>query len=130
MRISKNSQENTCVGVPFRVFFCVFCNFFTNIIFYRTPPVTVSRLNLSNFSNSNPNSGRSLFINYINPIGSWGPKPNNKIITSITSSLSFLLELPKAYSKDQSQKKNCPCKCVLKLEGKICALIKTLHRFW
>ena len=35
------------------------------------------------------NSGRSLFINHINPIGSWGPKPNNKIITSIKSSLSF-----------------------------------------
>ena len=82
------------------------CDFFTNIFFYRTPPVAVSSLNLFNLSNSKPNSGRSLFINYVNPIGPWGPKPNNKIITSITSDLSFVLELPKAYYKDTLRKTN------------------------
>ena len=50
---------------PTQVFLCEFCNFFRNILFYRGLPVAVSRFNFSNFSNSNPNSGRSLFINYL-----------------------------------------------------------------
>ena len=79
--------------------------FFTNIFFYGAPLVAVSRWILSNISNSNLNSIRSLFINYINPNGTWGPKPNNKIVTSKTSSLSFVLEPPKAYSKDSLRKK-------------------------
>ena len=115
---------------PTQVFFCEFCDVFTNIVFYRAPPVAVSRLNLSNFWNLNPNSGRSLFINYINPIEPWGPKPNNKIIISITGSLSFELELPKAYSKDKLRKKKCHPKCLLKCEGKIWIFIKILRRFW
>ena len=129
--ISKNSQKNICVGASFltQVIFCEFCDSFTNIFFYTAPPVAVSRLNLSNFSDSNPNSGRSLFINYINPIGPWGSKPSNKIITSIISSLNFVLELPNTHSKDNSRKKKCPCKCLLKCEGKIWAFIKILHRF-
>ena len=114
---------------PTQVFFCEFCDIFTNIFFYGAPPVAASRINLSNISNSKPNSGRSLFINYINPIGPWGPKPNNKIITSITSSLSFVLELPKAYSKDKLREKKCTCKYLLKCEGEIRDLIKILHRF-
>ena len=65
-----------------------------SIFIYKASSAAISRLNLSSFSNSNPNSGRYLFLNYINPIGSWGPKPNDKTITSITSSLSFVLELP------------------------------------
>ena len=49
--------------------------------------MAASVLIFSIFSNSNENSGRSLFINYINPIEFRGPKPNNKVIKSITSSL-------------------------------------------
>ena len=55
-------------------------------------------------------------------------KFSNKLIKT-TSSLSFVLELPKAYSKGNLQKKKCPCKCLLKCEGKISAFIKILHRF-
>ena len=55
-------------------------------------------------------------------------KPNNKI-TSLTSSLSFVLELSKAYSKENLWKKKCPCKCLLECEGKILVFIKILHCF-
>ena len=131
LRMFKNSQENICFGASFRYkrlqrrcFYVNFAIFFTNIFFYSAPPVAVSRLNLSNYSNSIPYSGRSLFINYINFIVPGGPKPNTKIITSITSSSSFVLKLPKAYSKDNLRKKKCPCKCLLKCEVKIWILSK------
>ena len=65
----------------------------------------------------------------INPIGPWGPEPNNKIITNRTSSLRFASELPKVYSKENLRNKECPCKCLLKFEGKIWAFIKILHKF-
>ena len=109
--INKHSQflEADKKETPTQMFFCEFCDFFTNISFYRAPPV---------------------FLSYTNPIGLWGPKPNNKIIASIISSLSFVLELPKTYSKDNLQKKKCPCKCLLKCVDKIWAFIKILHRFW
>ena len=45
---------------PVQMFFGEFSDFFRNIFF------------------SNRTSGRSMFINYIDPIGPWGPKPNNK----------------------------------------------------
>ena len=40
-------------------------------------------------------------------------------MTSIANTLRFVLELPKAYSKDNLLKKKCPCKCLLKCEDKI-----------
>ena len=115
---------------PLQVFFYEFWEFFTNIFFYRAPPLAASGLNLFIFLNSNTNSSRSLFINYINPNSSWGPKLNNEIIISITSSLSFVLELSKAYSKENLRKKTCPCKFLLECEGKILVFIKFLHCFW
>ena len=66
------------------------------IRFLRT--MRVSGLNI--FSNSNPNSGRSLFISYINPIGS---QIINKI-KSINSSSSIVLELSKANFKENLRK--------------------------
>ena len=41
-----------------------------------------------------------------------------------------MLERPKAYSIDNLRKKKCPCKCLLKREGKIWTFLKILHRFW
>ena len=41
-----------------------------------------------------------------------------------------MLELPRAYSKDNIRKTRFPCKCLLKCEGKIWAFITILHRFW
>ena len=84
---------------PTYIYFCEFYELFKNSPLYRAPPVVASGLSLSTFSNSNPNCGRSLFINYINTIGVWGTKPNNKIIKSITSSLSIVLELSKKKKK-------------------------------
>ena len=128
----QNSTENICVfyqkETPIQVFFCKFREVFTNII-YRAPPVAASGLNISIFSNLNPNSCRSLFTNCINPIGPWGPKPNNKIIKSITNTLSIVLELSKAYSKENLRKKKCPCKWLLECEGTILVFIKFSHRF-
>ena len=69
---------------------------FQGIRFLRT--MRVSGLNI--FSNSNPNSGRSLFISYINPIGSQIIKK----IKSINSSLSIVLELSKANFKENLRK--------------------------
>ena len=71
---------------------------FQGIKFLRT--MRVSELNIPSFSNSNPNSGRSLFINYVNPIGSQIIKK----IKSINSSLSIVLELSKAYFKENLRK--------------------------
>lgn len=51
--------------------------------------------NLSIFSDSNPNCGRFLFINYINLIGLWAPWPNKGITKTITSGVSIVTELSK-----------------------------------
>ena len=48
LKISQNSQENTCARVSLLiklqasglVFSCEFCEIFKNIVFYRTPPAT------------------------------------------------------------------------------------------
>ena len=57
LKISQNSQKNTCARVSFlitlqvlgtvletlaQVFFCGFCEVFKNTFFYRAPPVTAS----------------------------------------------------------------------------------------
>ena len=50
-----------------RWFFCEFCEFFTNMFFYRAPSVAASGLNFFLYLNWNPNFGRPLFNTYINP---------------------------------------------------------------
>ena len=60
LKLSQNSQENTCVRVSFLVklqaldsgilFSCEFCEIFKNTFFHRTPLVAASD-NLKNFKN-------------------------------------------------------------------------------
>ena len=87
--------------------------------------MAASGLNLSIFSNLNQNCSSITLI----PLGLEAPKPNNKIIKSITSSLSIVIELSEAYSKENLQKKKRPCKSLLECDGKILIFIKFLHRF-
>ena len=46
LKISQNSQENTCARVSFLIklqaFSCEFCKIFKSNLFYRTPPVAAS----------------------------------------------------------------------------------------
>ena len=71
------------------------------------------------------NCGRSLFNNYINPIGFCGPKPNYKIIKSAND---FVRTIKQKNSKENLRNKKCS-KCLLECEGKISIFVKFLHGF-
>ena len=74
-------------AVVTKIAFLLIWNFVVNVTILKISGMTLiflifdSGLNILIFSNSNPNCGRSLFIEYINLIGLWDPKPNKLINT-------------------------------------------------
>ena len=74
-------------AVVTKIAFLLIWNFVVNVTILKISGMTLiflifdSGLNILIFSNSNPNCDRSLFIEYINLIGLWDPKPNKLINT-------------------------------------------------
>ena len=81
LQISRNSQENTCVGVSFlittQVFSCEFCEIFKNIFFTEHLPATASFSLLSTFNVS--------FFLFYRSVGPWQIPMNGVCFTKIVN---------------------------------------------